>query len=116
MSKKNAIRLGAAAVGLIGAAAAGYWKNSTGPIQMAVYTAMTVGLVLVGFWSDRRRPRFPIAICSILVAHCVALFAIRGIFPFRTILTIVPLALIEGVLLAGLLLKILAYGEATDDM
>lgn len=116
MSKKNAIRLGMGAIALITVAAEGHWRSFAGPIQMAMYTAMTVGLVLVGFWSDRRRPRFPIAVCSILAAHCGVLFAIRGIFPFRTVLTIVPLALIEGVLLASLLLKMLEYGRATDDI
>ena len=116
MTKKNAIRLGAGAIALISVAAAGHWKSFAGPVQMAMYTAMTVGLVLVGFWSDRRRPRFPIAVCSILATHCVVLFALRGVFPFRTIFTIIPLILIECVLLASLLLKILEYGGATDDI
>jgi hypothetical protein len=114
MSRKNAIRIGAATVGLIGAVAAGHWKNFAAPIQMALYTAMTVGLVLVGFWSDRKRPRFPIAICLMLAAHGAVLFAIRGIFPFRTILAIGPLAIMEGIALAILLLNILEYGNSSD--
>ena len=116
MTKKNAIRIGAGIVGGTGAAAVGYSKDYAGPIQMAVYTALTVGLVLVGFWSDRRRPRFPVAVCSVLAVHCAVLFAVKGIFPFRTILTIYPLMIIEGTALAALLLKILEYGESGDDI
>jgi hypothetical protein len=114
VSRKNRIRICAGALALISAAAAGHWKHLSGPIEMAMYSALTVGLVLVGFWADRRRPRFLIAVCSVLAAHCALLFAIRGIFPFRTILTVYSLAIIEGTALAVLLLKILEYGSSSD--
>jgi predicted MFS family arabinose efflux permease len=81
-----------------------------------MYSVMTVGLLLVGFWSDRQRSGFAIAICSMLAAHCAFLFAIRGLFPFRTILTIVPVALMEGAILAILMLKILEHSRANDDI
>jgi predicted MFS family arabinose efflux permease len=116
MTRKNAIRLGAGIVALVSVTAEGHWKNARGSIQMAMYTALTVGLVLVGFWSDRRRPRFRIAVCSVLVVHCALLFAIKGIFPFHTILTIYPLIIIEATALAALLLKILEYGKTGDDI
>jgi sugar phosphate permease len=113
MSGKNMIRFGGGAIGLIDAAAVGHWKNLAGPIQMAMYSALTVGILLIGVWSDRQRPRFPIAICAMLAAHCLILFAIRSLFPFRTFLVIVPYIFIfmEGILLFILMLKIFGDGQ-----
>jgi hypothetical protein len=116
MSKKHAIAFAGIAVGLLGAAAASHWSNFAAPIQMAMYSVMIVGLLLVGVWSDRRRPRFAIAICSMLAVHGIVLFTMRGLFPFRTILVVLPLALIEGTILFILLLKVLGDGRAGSDI
>jgi hypothetical protein len=116
MSRKNAVRFGAGAAAAICLIAEKRWAGLASPIQMGLYTVMTMGLVLVGFWSDRRRPRFTVAICSMLGAHCLVLYAIRGMFPFRTILTVCPLAIIEGIALAALLLKIVEYSETGGDI
>jgi hypothetical protein len=115
MSQKHLIRFGSGAVGLICAVAAGHWNKLTGPIQMAMHSVLIVGLMLVGIWSDRRHPRFAIAICSMLAVHGLVLFAMRGLFPFSTILTVIPLFMMEGMMLFAVMLKILDVGRTTDD-
>ena len=67
---------------------------------------------IFGFRSDRSRGRFFLSVLSILVLHCVALLLIRTVFPFRSILTIIPIALGECIVLAALMLKILGDDEA----
>jgi hypothetical protein len=114
MSKKHAIALVSIAVGVVGAAAANHWSNFAGPIQMTMYSVMIVSLLLVGIWSDKQRPRFGIAICSMLAVHALVLFAMRGFFPFRTVLVVLPFAFIEGTLLFILVLKVLGDGRADN--
>jgi hypothetical protein len=116
VSRKNALRLGAAAAAVIAVIAEKRWTSLASSVQMELYTEMTVVPVLVGFWSNRRRPRFAVAVCSVVGAHCLMLCLIREIFPFRTILTVYPLAIIEAAALAALLLKILEYGNTAGDI
>ena len=116
MSKKHAIGFASIAVGVVGAAAATHWSRFAGPIQMTMYSVMIVGLLLVGIWSDRQRRRFGIAISSMLAIHALVLFAMRGFFPFHTVLVVLPLAFIEGTMLFILMLKVLGDGRADNDI
>ena len=61
----------------------------------------------MGVWSDRRRPRYLTAICTAILIHTVILFLLRTVFPFKTVLTVVPIALLEAVILYAIMLKIL---------
>lgn len=93
-------------------AGVGCWADYQWPIhravfEMAVYSLLVLGLPMIGLRSDRRRPKFTLAVCSMIVAHLFALILFRSIFPFRTVLEIAPLILIEGALLFALALKIL---------
>jgi uncharacterized membrane protein SpoIIM required for sporulation len=89
-----------------------HWPAQKVPIQMALYSAMVILPLISAFWSDWSRKRF--WICALLVPalHIGALFLIRPIFPFRSVLTIVPFALIESTMLAALVFKILGKSDA----
>jgi hypothetical protein len=101
--------VGGGSVGLAGGASLHRWPGYAVPIEMAMYSIMTLGLVVSGFWSDRRDPRFWWGMSVVLPLHVLLLLMIRASFPFRSILVIVPIALTEGILAAVIILKMLGY-------
>jgi hypothetical protein len=109
MQKKKAIALFGAAAGLKGAVACDLWPGYTRQIQMMLHTVMTLGLLLVGFWPDRNRKNFWAGVAFVAFLHVAILIAIRSWFPFRTILAVIPMAIMEATIAATLLLRILGY-------
>ena len=95
--------------GLAGAAAVHHWPDHAVASEMAVYSIMTPGLLFLGLWSDRSRRRFWAAASSVALLHFLFLFFIRACFPFSTIRAVVPIAIVEFIVLAVLMLKILGY-------
>jgi hypothetical protein len=109
MQKKYITAAYASLVGLLGAASVGAWPSHASQLQMAIYTLLVLGLLAIGFWSDRGRPRVREAAAASLILHTIFLFAIRQVFPFKTILVLLPYAIIEGTALAIIFLKIVGY-------
>ena len=91
--------------GLMGAASIGQWPEYAGQIQMALYSVIVLGLLLIGFWSDRSRQRFWSGIGLVVLLHSALLISIRSLFPFKTILVVIPIAISEGIIAATLFLK-----------
>ncbi len=63
---------------------------------MVLYTIMVFGSLFLHFWSERNRRAFWICISAALVVHGLFLYVIRSIFPFRSVLIVVPIALVEA--------------------
>jgi hypothetical protein len=97
------------AVGLAGAASVGQWPSHAVPLQMMLYSAMVLIPFPFGFWKDRYRANFWTGVSLLILLHCASLLLIHSYFPFRTILLILPIVLIEGVILAIVMLKSLGY-------
>jgi hypothetical protein len=109
MRKKHAVMIFGGIVGLSGAVADGLWPNHAAPIQMALYSALTLGLLCAGLWSDRDRSRFWAGMSFVFLLHCLVLYFIRSYFPFGTILAIIPTAALEDIVLYIFMLKTLGY-------
>lgn len=97
-------------VGLAAAASVGHWPLQAAPIQMALYTALVFGPLLLGMWPDRDRRGFLTGLSLMFLLHAILLYFIRSAFPFRTILVIIPMVVIEGIIMFVLMLKILGDG------
>jgi hypothetical protein len=107
LPKRRLIAVVGSILGIAAAAAVFRWPDYALDIQMTLYSVMVLGLLLLGLWPNRHRPKFSIAVLVALLIHAIFLFLIRQTFPFRTILTAVPIAFFEGVLLFVLALKTL---------
>lgn len=94
-------------LGLAGAVSVDHWTDHAAALQMILYSAMILFPILFFFWSDRHRRNYWLGMSLIALVHCGILFAIRSYFPFRTILVILPILLLEGLGLAVLIIKLL---------
>jgi hypothetical protein len=113
MSKKRLRMIVGCTIGAFGAFAVGHWPQQAVPLQMMIYTSMVVlPLIFLAFGRIEPHGRFLLGVLSILVLHSVVLLLIRTVFPFKSILTIIPIALGECTVLAALMLKILGDDEA----
>jgi hypothetical protein len=63
---------------------------------MVLYSVVVLGLLMFGFWRDRRNPRFPFSAALAVIAHAIILFLTRTAFPFNTFIAVVPLAILEA--------------------
>lgn len=95
--------------GIAGAAAVHHWPDHAVATQMALYSIMTPGLLFLGLWSDRHRRGFWTGASSVVLLHVLFLFFVRAYFPFGTIFSVVPIAIVEFIVLAILMLKVLGY-------
>jgi hypothetical protein len=102
-------------IGLCGAAATEVWPNHAAAAEMAVYSAVTLGTVFFGLWSDHHRSRFLPGILAVFLFHGVFLYLIRSLFPFSAILVVIPIAFFEVIILLAIILKILETGGADFD-
>jgi hypothetical protein len=107
-SNRN-LRIAAVVVGLAGAASVGRWPNHAALLQMILYSTMLFAPLLSYFWKDRHGGNFWTGIGLVIFLHCASLLLIHSYFLFRSILVIVPIALIEGTVLAITMLKTLGY-------
>ncbi len=107
MDKKYRTRIGGGFIGLAGAAAVAVWPQHVVPIQMALYTMIIFGPLALGLWSDRRRNGFWTGVLLLLVLHGFGLYFARTMFPFRTILAVIPMALVEATAMLILMLRYL---------
>jgi hypothetical protein len=112
MNRKNALRI---VVGIVSAAAAfgvGHWPEHAAYIQMTFYSVLILGLLVSGLWRDRHHPRFWIGILLTVIFHFIFLFLIRSMFPFRTVLAIVPVLVMEGIFGFTFMHSQLGYGRS----
>jgi hypothetical protein len=101
------------AVGGGGALAVYFWPDHAVATQMFMYSILVIGVILFGLWSEKNQPNFLLWMGCLLLIHAGLLYLIRGVFPFRTFLTIIPLALIEIVVLAAVMFKLLKTDESS---
>jgi cytochrome bd-type quinol oxidase subunit 2 len=109
MKIKYVVMIFATVTGLVGAASASQWPNHASLIQMVLYSVMVLGLLFLSFWSDRGRREFWKGIAFVVLLHAVFLLLIRSLFPFKTILIVLPMAITEGVVAATLFLRVSDY-------
>ena len=109
MQKKFVIMIFGLVTGLVGAASVGQYPKYAGQIQVGLYSIIVLGLLLIGFWSDRRRQRFWQAIGLVVLLHAALLISMRSLFPFKTILVLIPIAIMECVVAATLFLLAVGY-------
>jgi hypothetical protein len=76
--------------------AQGLWPQYAAVIQMTLYTIMVFGPLFLSLWSERNRRAFWVGMSSAIVAHGLFLYMIRLTFPFRTILIVIPIVLVEA--------------------
>jgi hypothetical protein len=109
MQKKYMIALFGIGTGLMGAASVRQLPGYASQIQMVLYTVIVLGLLIIGFWSDLGRQKFWKGICLVALLHLAILISIRSLFPFKTILVVIPIAVTEGIIAATLFLKMVGY-------
>jgi hypothetical protein len=97
----------AISLGFFGAIAVRQWSPEAARIQMALYTACVVLPLFFGLWANVTRGRFWAGMAAVLGIHILVLYAIRSTFPFRTILQIIPLILIEAFAMFFFMAKLL---------
>jgi len=110
-NKKRAKSLLGIVLGMAGAGAVDAWPSHAAPIQIALYTVLVFLPLAFATWGDRRHRRFWTWAAVAVILHCGILYVIRSIFPFGSILTIIPLVLIEFVILFVLMLKLTGQDE-----
>jgi cellulose synthase/poly-beta-1,6-N-acetylglucosamine synthase-like glycosyltransferase len=82
---------------------------------MALYTFFVFGPLALAQWSSRRQRNFWIGASLLIAAHGLVLYIIRSIFPFRSVLVIIPIALIEACALYFIMLKMIGDGDGSAD-
>jgi hypothetical protein len=96
MKKKHLIAIFSSVIGASGAWASYSWPRYAVAIQMALFTSFVFVPLFMFFWSERVRRPFWICISVALVAHGLLLCMIRSIFPFSSVLVLVPIAIVEA--------------------
>jgi hypothetical protein len=109
MKRKYVVAVFATVTGLVGAASVRQWPDHASLIQMVLYSAIVLGLLLISFWSDRSQREFWKGIGLVLLLHAGFMVLIRSLFPFKTILIVLPMAITEGVVAATLFLRVIGY-------
>jgi hypothetical protein len=82
---------------------------------MFLYTVMVLAPLSLGTWLERNRDRFWRAAMIAIILHGTVLYSIRNLFPFRSILTIVPIALLEASGLFMLMLWVVGKNNAQPE-
>lgn len=109
LTKKQTSYIYGGCVALVGAWGANRWPDHAAAFQIGMYSFLAVGALTKGVWEERQRPRFWMAMGAMLVLHLGTMFLIRGLFPFRTVFTIVPFLMVEMIAIYIAMLKILGY-------
>jgi len=107
MQKKHVRMVIGLSVGVCAAAAEEHWPAGAATIQMGFYSAMCLGPLLIGMWSYWRRADYWIGILVATAAHAAFLYLARSLFPFKSVLAIIPMALLEVAVLFVIVLKTL---------
>jgi hypothetical protein len=87
------------------------WPERTALIQMTLYTYFVFGPLTLGLWSSRDRPRFWTGALLVCGVHGLVLYLIRSIFPFKSVLIIVPISLVEAAAMYMFMLKVIGDAD-----
>jgi hypothetical protein len=112
MNKNIVKTIAVVMLGVSGAAATRQWPERATAIHMALYSLILIIALLSAFWPDRHHPKYIVAMSLALIIHVVILYAIRSLFPFRTILMILPIVLVEFIVLAAVIIKVRGERDA----
>ncbi|HUX45576.1 MAG TPA: hypothetical protein VMV57_12570 [Terracidiphilus sp.] len=96
IKKKHLISIFCLTVGAASALGVGYWPGYAVVIQMALYTVIVFGPLFLGLWPARNRRIFWGMMSAAVVVHGLFLYMIRALFPFSTVLIVLPIALAEA--------------------
>jgi hypothetical protein len=66
-------------------------------IQITLYSAVVVGLLVWGLFSHRNEPGFWSGMSLVVLLHCIFLYLIRPVFPFTSMYSVVPFMLVEAI-------------------
>lgn len=116
ITRKQLLAICSIVVGVSCAAAVDRWPEFAVPIEMLLYTSFVFVPLFLGMWSERHRRTFWISMLLAAIAHGLLLYAIRSTFPFRTVLIIIPFALLEAVVIFAVMDKVLRdHGIGSSD-
>jgi hypothetical protein len=101
----------ACACGAVAFIAVQEWPAEATQVQMALYTSFAFGPLFFGLSSSLKRPRFWYWMFAMLGLHIVILYMIRQEFPFRSVLAIIPIAVVECCGIFVLMSKLLGSAD-----
>jgi hypothetical protein len=78
---------------------------------MAFFSVMVFILCLLFFWSEIRDKYAALGFGLSAAAHLVVLYVLRAIFPVATMLTLIPLAFCEIVMVGLIVIQISEYSQ-----
>ena len=104
MNKKHLRALIGVIAGVGIAAAQSFGKYGV-VVQMAFYSVIILAILALGFWEDRQSKGFWIRATLAFLFHLILLYFGRGLFPFKSVLIWVPIAFIEIILLAAIMIR-----------
>lgn len=93
-------------IGILAAMLSDSWTSGRILVQMALFSVMVFGPLLLFLWPSRRSRNLRYGMAGMLVMHGGLLYLARAYFPFRSVFSIVPFALCEATLFAGLALAV----------
>jgi hypothetical protein len=114
LNKKRLPMILGSTVGIGCVAAISLWPEYKASIQMVLYTLFVFGPLALGLWPSTNRRVFWIGAFIMFAAHGVVLYVIRSTFPFRSVLVVIPIALVEACAMYMLMLKMLGNEEAEE--
>ena len=88
------------AIGMLAAMLTDLWSAHLVLVQMLLFSAMVFAPLLIFLWSSRHCRGLRYGIPVMLIVHCGVLYLARDYFPFRSVFSIVPLAVCEAALFA----------------
>jgi hypothetical protein len=106
MKSKHIVCIYGTIIGIAGATAVDLWPEHAAPIQMALYSAIVLGVIFSSFWEDRHHPKYLAGMSVLFLLHCICIFFSRSYFPFKTILAIIPMVVMEFIVLMMVMIKI----------
>jgi cellulose synthase/poly-beta-1,6-N-acetylglucosamine synthase-like glycosyltransferase len=96
MKKKHLVAIFASVAGGSSAWASYSWPQYAAVIQVALFTSFVFVPLFMFFWSEINRGAFWFSISAAIVVHGLLLYVIRSVFPFSSVLVVVPIALVEA--------------------
>lgn len=90
------------AIGIGGGIALASLPRWTRALEMTMYTAMVAVPILFRLRARRWQPRFRTTVLILCIVHGLFLWLLRSIFPYKTVLILIPYALLEVLVLTFL--------------
>jgi hypothetical protein len=107
MKEKWGKRILGITVGIGIAASKHLWPSHVVAAQMLLYSIAILGIIFLGTWSSKHLPRYWTGMLVVLIFHGSFLYFARRYFPFEGVVVFVIAALVESMMLYGIMLQIL---------